>query len=132
MLNENSDTVYGHGLNFLFCVTAVHGILSVLKKPVTRECNVSVKRQFPEEGNALHTSDIVYIETQNREQGQLVDDSRGQCSVVEDSNGDIFEKVSSHEREDPKSKILTPAFSLWYVNTSAFFLWYVIVITFNC
>lgn len=106
----------------------MHGILSVLRKPVTRECGVSIKKEFPEEGHALHTSDIVHIEIQNSEQGQLVDDSRGQCSVLEDSNGDILNVISSHEGEDPESKILASAFSLWYVNTSAFSLclWYVI------
>lgn len=89
----------------------VHGILSVLRKPVTRECGVSIKKEFPE-GHALHTSDVVHIEIQNSEQGQLVDDSRGQCSVLEDRNGDILNVISSHEREDPESKILASAFSL--------------------
>ncbi|KAK1382331.1 hypothetical protein POM88_020066 [Heracleum sosnowskyi] len=90
----------------------VHGILSVLKKPLTQECSISIKREFPEEGDALHTSDIVHIEIQNSVQGKLVDDSRGQCSVLEDSNGDIADIISSHEREDPELKILTSAFSL--------------------
>ncbi|XP_074357876.1 uncharacterized protein LOC141697408 isoform X2 [Apium graveolens] len=90
----------------------VHGILSVLRKPVTRECGVSSKKEFPEEGHALNTSEIVYIEIQNREQKQLVDGSLGQCSVLQDSNGDILKKKSSHEREDPELKILTSAFPL--------------------
>lgn len=102
--------------------------MSVLKKPVTRECSVSIKREFPEEGHALPTSDIVHIEIQNSEEGQLVDDSRSQCSVLEDSNGDIVDIISSHAREDPESKI-TSSFSLWYVNISAFSLWYQYVIS---
>ena len=107
----------------------MHGILSFLKKPVNQECSVSVKREFSEEGHALQDLDIFHIEIQNSVQGQLVDDSRGQCSVLEDSNGDIADIISSDAREDPESKILASAVSLWYVDTSASSLWYVALLS---
>ncbi|XP_017235784.1 uncharacterized protein LOC108209413 isoform X3 [Daucus carota subsp. sativus] len=97
-------------------VRDVHGILSFLKKPVNQECSVSVKREFSEEGHALQDLDIFHIEIQNSVQGQLVDDSRGQCSALEDSNGDIADIISSDAREDPESKILASAVSLCHGN----------------